>query len=69
MPDYRVYLLGNDRRFRDVREIACPDDAAAIAHARRLIDGCAAELWQEARLIAQLPGASDEPLDRAGSPA
>jgi hypothetical protein len=52
---YRCYFLGLDNRFKDVAELACTDDAAAIAVARqcfqqRLIFS-GFELWQGPRRV------------------
>jgi hypothetical protein len=57
MQHYRVYKTTNDGHILGpalVRE--CEDEQAAIRKAARAANGCAAELWEGARLIARFPG-------------
>jgi hypothetical protein len=53
MPDYRAYLVGSDGHFYKSVALDEPDDAAAIAAAKQLIDGHDVELWQRDRKIAE----------------
>jgi hypothetical protein len=51
--NYRAYVIGPDGRFQNVVVLDCVDDSAAIASAKRLVDGHAVELWQLGRRIAR----------------
>jgi hypothetical protein len=53
MPDYRVYVLDTDGHIARSILLVCPDDRAAIASAKQLIDGHDIELWQRDRKIAR----------------
>jgi hypothetical protein len=53
MPDYRAYLVGSDGHFHKSVVLDEPDDTAAIAAARQLVDGHDVELWQRDRKIAE----------------
>jgi hypothetical protein len=53
MPEYRVYIVGTDGRFRDSVVLDCADDDAAKEQAEQLVDGHDVELWQRARKIAR----------------
>jgi hypothetical protein len=39
MPEYRAYILNPDGHIESFEPIVCNDDDAAIAHAKRLVDG------------------------------
>lgn len=52
MRNYKAYLIGADGRIRDRIEFACPDDEEARKQADQLADGCAVELWDGGRKIA-----------------
>jgi hypothetical protein len=55
LPEYRVYLVGDDGHFQSSIPLSnCPDDDAAIAAVKQLIDGHDVELWQLDRKIAVL---------------
>lgn len=54
MAEYRAYLVGNDDHFENVRVLDYPDDAAAIAEAKKLLDGADIELWQLGRMVIRL---------------
>jgi hypothetical protein len=51
MPDYRAYLVGSDGHFWKSITLEVPDEAAAIAAAKQLVDGHDVELWQRDRKI------------------
>ena len=51
MPEYRAYVLDRDGKIQSYEPIVCADDDAAIATAKRLVDGHGVELWQGARKI------------------
>lgn len=53
MPDYRAYLIGSDGHFYKSVVLDEPDEAAAIAAAKQLVDGHDVELWQRDRKIAE----------------
>ena len=55
MPNYRIYLVGNNGHFKDVILLDCADDETAITEATFRVDGQNAELWLGGRLLAQLP--------------
>jgi hypothetical protein len=51
MPEYRAYLIGSDGHFYKSIALHAPDEPAAIAAARQLVDGDDVELWQRDRKI------------------
>jgi hypothetical protein len=59
-PDYRAYVLGIDgHRFLKAARFLSdhPDDVAAIAAAKTLVEGHDVELWDHNRFVARLsPG-------------
>ena len=57
MIEYRVYQLNRGGRIQSVAEIIkCEDDDAALIEAQRyLINGCALEIWADARRVAFIP--------------
>jgi hypothetical protein len=55
MPDYRLYCLGDDGRFRKAHEIAASDDGEAVAKARAMKFQVRCELWERERLVAEIP--------------
>lgn len=52
--DYRLYFLNEGGSFWRVVEIEAADDAAALDQARRHLSQWRLELWQGARMVAQL---------------
>ncbi len=56
MAEYRAYIIGADGHFVRAVELLCPDDDAAKACARQLVDGHDIELWQGDRKIAKFTG-------------
>lgn len=55
MREYRIYTIGlTDDQFVAVRSIECPDDAAAIAQARQIVDGHSLEVWELGRFVIRL---------------
>lgn len=56
MAYYRLYFLDSAGRIRDVVEMECVDDAAALQAATpHLGKGQALELWNRERLVRQFP--------------
>jgi hypothetical protein len=53
MPEYRVYLVGDDGHFVGCEEIICLDDAEALEKAKRLARTFPFELWSGLRWIDQ----------------
>lgn len=54
MAEYRAYLVGDDDHFKSVRVLDCPDDATAIAEAKKMLDGADIELWRRDQMITRL---------------
>lgn len=54
MSEYRAYYLNEKDHFVGVSVLNCPDDPAAIAEAKKLLDGRDIELWQLNRMVARL---------------
>jgi hypothetical protein len=56
MAHYRIYIIDkSDPISRPPKEVECPNDAAAIDMASRLLDGdCAIEVWCDLRRIIHL---------------
>jgi hypothetical protein len=66
VPDYRAYILGIDgHRFVFVEGFLSNhlDDAAALAAAKKLIDGHDVEVWDRGRLVARLDHKSGNPIN------
>lgn len=53
MSDYRAYHVDSNGHFFKSVVVDEPDEAAAIAAARQLVDGHDIELWQRDRKIAK----------------
>ena len=59
MPIYRIYIVRRDVDFLGAAEVVeCVDDNDAIGTASQIASGLGAEIWDQKRLVAQLP-ASD----------
>lgn len=54
MPEYRAYILNRDGHIGGFDPIVCSDDEAAIAAAKRLVNGQDVELWQADRMVTKL---------------
>ena len=54
MEEYRAYIIGSDGHFKKVQVLECPDDAAAVKEAKKLLDGHDIELWLRDRMIIRL---------------
>ena len=55
MAEYRAYIIGSDGHIQDYEPLICPDDDAAIAAAKRLVDRHDVELWEGNRKVTLLP--------------
>lgn len=51
MAGYYAYIISDDDHVTNRVQIICEDDEEAKRCARRLMDGHAVELWQQARKI------------------
>jgi hypothetical protein len=51
---YRAYTIGPDGHFVDFLNIEAVDDHAALQVARRSLDDCNFEVWQQARPVGRL---------------
>lgn len=70
MPNYHFSLMDEDGRVIDAVDRACPDDGAAMHHARMLLSRChAVEFLRGARVIGQVVRCVDEasPLPKDGA--
>jgi hypothetical protein len=54
MPTFRIYIVGRDGHFLDVKDIECVDDQEAIQKAQQVVDGHTLELWERGRFITRL---------------
>jgi hypothetical protein len=54
MEEYRAYFVGRDGHFNGFEPIVCPNDAAAIENAKRLVNKHGVELWSGPRLVARI---------------
>ena len=54
MYQYRIYCLEDEGRFRRVKEVEAPDDAAALARARALGHSGECEVWCRSRLVGSI---------------
>jgi hypothetical protein len=62
MSEYRAYLIGRNGHIQGYEPLNCPDDAAAVAAAKRLISAHGVEVWQDDRKVVTL--GEPEVLDR-----
>jgi hypothetical protein len=53
MNGYHAYVIGDDGHITNRVELICTDGGEA-ERSKKLVDGHAIELWQEARIIAVL---------------
>ena len=53
--EYRVFLLGSHGRITGSRDIEAYNDEEAIVAARELKLPCKCEVWERARVLAELP--------------
>ena len=60
MSEYRLYVIGSERRIIGFFPLYCPDDAAAIETAKQHGDGRDLELWQRDRRVAKLTRKQDQ---------
>jgi len=51
MPGYYAYIIGEDGHIKDREVSVCGDDEEAKRQAKRLVGGCAVELWEEDRKV------------------
>jgi hypothetical protein len=65
LPEYRAFLIDHDGHFHSGVPLEAPDDAAAVAAAKPLVDGHDVEVWQRDRKVAFLTRKSEtiEPFD------
>ncbi len=64
MERYRVYVMDSEGHINDPPEVIdCPDDEAAVARARQMLDGRVIEVWHGARRIVSLGPTRAPPLD------
>jgi len=61
MEEYKAYLLGPDGHIERRIDLICENEKAARERAQKLAHGCAVELWQGARKIAEF-----RPLQQIG---
>jgi hypothetical protein len=57
MRDYRVYTLGEDGHFVDVRDLQCATDAEAVEKAKQFLDPRNLQVWCRGRYVAHIPSA------------
>jgi hypothetical protein len=53
MPEYRAYIVGQDRHLYSSKSLDCADDVEASEAAKQLVDGHDVELWQRDRMVAK----------------
>ena len=59
MPEYRAYILTNDRQIIDQHVYSAADDKTARAHAKQYVDGHDIEIWQLERWVGHLRRLTD----------
>jgi hypothetical protein len=70
MAEYRAYLLGRDGHFNGFEPLVCPDDATALAQAKRLFNRYGIELWSGVRLVERLsPATGCQPIPKPYRPS
>ncbi len=52
MPEYRVYVIGEDGHIKQRLDLICADDIAARDQAKTMVDNDVIELWQADHKIA-----------------
>jgi hypothetical protein len=55
MSDYRAFYVGAHGNFEESKALDCDNDRAALASAKKLLDGKDIEVWDGVRKIARLP--------------
>jgi hypothetical protein len=63
---YRIFVMGNGRRFTSQRTFVCANDQHAIVWAEQLVDGHDVELWSGTRFVIHLSAAGEPGGSRAG---
>ena len=53
--EYRVFLLGKNGRITGSRDLEADSDEEAVAVALSLRLPCGCEVWERARVVAELP--------------
>ena len=64
MADYRVYFVGGDGHFKNVADLDCANDEAAVERAAEIAKGGEVQIWRRDRRVAILNAASDGPQSR-----
>ena len=59
MLEYRAYIVSDEDHFLGCARLTCAHDDAAVAAARRLVDGHDIELWQAKRMVTRLVHKAD----------
>jgi hypothetical protein len=60
MHDYKLYFLDRTGHIAHAVDFRCDSDADALALAEQHRDGRDLELWQQARLVRQLPARAEQ---------
>jgi hypothetical protein len=55
MPEYRIYVVGRDGHFSNVKTVECDDDQKAAQEAAQVFDGHDVEIWEQSRFVARFP--------------
>jgi hypothetical protein len=56
---YRVYVMGEGRRFTGHRTFVCINDENALVWAQQLVDGHSIELWSGTRFVTHFNAAGE----------
>ena len=56
MITYRIYTIGLDGHFANNEVAECADDKEVVEKALAQANGCAIEIWNNARFVMRLPG-------------
>ena len=66
--EYRAYIVSDEDHFLGCMPLTCANDAAAVAAAKRLVDGHDVELWQAKRMVSEAGSQSRPERDRNKPP-
>jgi hypothetical protein len=58
MPDYRLYTVDKGGHVMEAPQVVtCPSDEEAVAKARSMVNGLDLEVWDGARVVAEIASA------------
>ena len=66
---YRIYTIGRGGHFLGAPEVVeCTNDKEAVEKAMQVVNGFHAEIWDQRRFVARLPGSPPKTQGRVSRP-